>query len=170
MKFHISLLDTSFHDRESFDCGKSQLNDYLKKIASQDAKKDYSKTFVATTEVESKNILGYYSTSASIIEFENIPQNLSKRLPKYPAPCMLIGRLAVDKQMQGKKLGETLLMHALNKAVRVTSEMAIFAVRVDALDEEAKKFYLRYGFIPFKDKELSLLLPMKTIIKSLGVN
>ena len=170
MKFHISLLDTSFHDRESFDCGKSQLNDYLKKIASQDAKKDYSKTFVATTEVESKNILGYYSTSASIIEFENIPQNLSRRLPKYPAPCMLIGRLAVDKQMQGKKLGETLLMHALNKAVRVTSEMAIFAVRVDALDEEAKKFYLRYGFIPFKDKELSLLLPMKTIIKSLGVN
>ena len=73
--------------------------------------------------------------------------------------------MAVDKQMQGKKLGETLLMHALNKAVRVTSEMAIFAVRVDALDEEAKKFYLRYGFIPFKDKELSLLLPMKTIMK-----
>lgn len=167
MKFHISLLDTSFHDRESFDCGKSQLNDYLKKIASQDAKKYYSKTFVATTEVESKNILGYYSTSGSIIEFENIPQNLSKRLPKYPAPCMLIGRLAVDKQMQGKKLGETLLMHALKKAVRVNSEMAIFAVRVDALDEEAKKFYLRYDFVPFKDKELSLLLPMKTIINSL---
>lgn len=168
MKFHISVLDTSFHDRESFDCGKSQLNDYLKKMAGQDAKKGYSKTFVATTGVESKDILGYYSTSASSIEFENIPQNLSKKLPKYPAPSMLIGRLAVDKQVQGKKLGETLLIHALNRAVRATSEMAIFAVRVDALDEEAKQFYLRYGFVPFKDKEFSLLLPMKTIIKSLN--
>ena len=171
MKFNILLLDTSFHNRESFDCGKSQLNDYLKKMAGQDAKKDYSKTFVATTEVDSKNIYGYYCTSASNIEFENIPQNLSKKLPKkYPAPCMLIGRLAVDKRMQGKKLGETLLMHALNKAIRVTSEMAIFAVRVDALDEEAKKFYLHYGFIPFKDKESSLLLPIKTIIKSFVKN
>lgn len=137
-------------------------------MAGQDAKKGYSKTFVATTGVESKDILGYYSTSASSIEFENIPQNLSKKLPKYPAPSMLIGRLAVDKQVQGKKLGETLLIHALNRAVRATSEMAIFAVRVDALDEEAKQFYLRYGFVPFKDKEFSLLLPMKTIIKSLN--
>ena len=170
MKFHISLLDTSFHDRESFDCGKSQLNDYLKKMAGQDAKKGYSKTFVATSEVENKKILGYYCTSASSIEFENIPQNLSKRLPKYPAPSMLIGRLAVDKGIQGKRLGERLLMHALNKAVRASLEMAIFAVRVDALDEEAKKFYLRYGFISFKDKELSFLLPMKTIVTSLGKN
>ena len=139
-------------------------------MAGQDTKKGYSKTFVATSGVGSKEILGYYCASASSIEFQNIPQNLSKKLPKYPAPSMLIGRLAVDKGMQGKKLGETLLMHALNKAVRVTSEMAIFAVRVDALDEEAKKFYLRYGFIPFKDKEFSLLLPIKTIINSLEDN
>ncbi|MEO0968169.1 MAG: GNAT family N-acetyltransferase, partial [Cyanobacteria bacterium J06639_18] len=136
------MLNTSFHDRESFDCGKSQLNNYLKNKAGQDAKKQYSRTFVATTGVGSKNILGYYCTSASSIGFENIPENLSKRLPKYPAPVMLIGRLAVDKQVQGQRLGETLLMHALNKAIRVNLEMAIFAIRVDALDEQAKKFYL----------------------------
>ena len=166
MKFHISLLDTSFHNRESFDCGKSQLNDYLKKRAGQDAKKGYSKTFVATSGVKNKEILGYYCTSASSIEFENIPQNFSKRLPKYPAPCMLIGRLGVNKLMQGQKLGGTLLMDALSRAVRASSEIAIFAVRVDASDEEAKKFYLHYGFEPLKDKELSLLLPMKTIMMS----
>ncbi|MEM9922199.1 MAG: GNAT family N-acetyltransferase [Cyanobacteria bacterium P01_D01_bin.50] len=170
MKFHISLLDTSFHDRESFDCGKPQLNNYLKKIAGQDAKKGYSKTFAATTEVNKKKIVGYYCTSASSIELENIPENLSKRLPKYPAPAMLIGRLAVDKGMQGQRLGETLLMHALNKAVRATSEIAIFAVRVDALDEEPKKFYLHYGFKAFKDKKFSLLLPMKTILTMFGEN
>lgn len=166
MTFHITVLDTNFHERDNFDCGKQQLNDYLKKTAGQDAKRGYSKTFVATQSVDNKEVLGYYSTSASSIEFENIPQELSKKLPKYPAPAMLIGRLAVDKQARGQRLGETILMHALDRAVRATSEMAIFAVRVDAIDEEAKQFYLRYGFVPFKDKELSLLLPMATIIAS----
>ncbi len=68
--------------------------------------------------------------------------------------------MAVDKRMQGEGLGAILLMHALSMAVRVSSEIAIFAVRVDALDEEAKRFYLHYGFAPLQDKELSLLLPM----------
>ncbi len=171
MKFHISELNKGFHDKKSFDCGKSKLNEYLEKSAGQHARKEYSRTFVATNGVNSKNILGYYCTSASSIEFENIPENLSKGLPKeYPVPAMLIGQLAVDKQFQGQKLGKTLLMHALDKAIRVNSEMAIFIVIVDALDEQAKKFYLHYGFEPFKNKEYSLLLPMKTIIKSLGEN
>lgn len=79
---------------------------------------------------------------------------------------MLIGRLAVDIRMQGKGLGATLLMHALSRAVSVSSEMGIFAVRVDALDLEAKEFYQHYGFVPCQDEELSLLLPMATIVKS----
>jgi len=167
VKWHISPLDDSFQ-KDAFDCGKPQLNDYLKQIAGQDARRGYSKTFVATAGSESKEVVGYYCTSASTIEFENIPkhEDIPKRLPKYPAPAMLIGRLAVDKRMQGEGLGAILLMHALSMAVRVSSEMAIFAVRVDALDEEAKRFYLHYGFVPLQDKELSLLLPMVTILKS----
>lgn len=167
MKWHISLLDDSFQ-KNSFDCGQPQLNNYLEKMAGQDARRGYSKTFVATVSTESKEVVGYYCTSASTIEFENIPTHIDipKRRPKYPAPAMLIGRLAVDKRMQGQGLGTTLLMHALSRAVRANSEMAIFAVRVDAIDEQAKAFYLKYGFVPFQDKELSLLLPMATILKS----
>ena len=105
-------------------------------------------------------------TSASSIEFANIPDAVNKKLPKYPAPVMLIGQLAIDKKMQGKGLGKLLLMHALSRAVRISSEIGIFAVRVDAMDQEAKDFHLKYGFIPLKDAEFSLILPIKTIIAS----
>jgi len=80
---------------------------------------------------------------------------------------MLIGQLAVDREMQGQGLGEVLLMHALSRAVRVAAEMAIFAVRVDASDEQARNFYLRYGFVPLQDSPLPLILPIKTIQESM---
>lgn len=164
MQWSFNPLDKSFN-RSSFDCGKPRLNDYLKKYALQNQQKRYSITIVATVE-NSKDILGYYCTSASSIEFANIPDSLTKKLPKYPAPVMLIGQLAVDCKMQGKGLGKLLLIHALSKAVQISSEMGIFAVRVDAMDESAKNFYQKYGFIPLKDIESSLILPIKTIIAS----
>ena len=140
-KWKINQLDKSF-DKSNFDCGYVQLNDYLKKYATQNFKKGYSVTFVAT-QPESKVIKGYYSVSASSIEFVNLPDSLKKGLPRYPAPVMLIGQLAVDKSVQGEGLGQVLLMHALKRAIRVSSEMAIFAVRVDAIDEDSKRFYLK---------------------------
>lgn len=164
MQWVFNLLDKSF-DKSSFDCGKPQLNNYLKKYAWQNQQKRYSITFVATLE-NSKEIAGYYCTSASSIEFTNIPDSLTKKLPKYPAPVMLIGQLAVDRKMQRKGLGKVLLMHALSRAVRISSEIGIFAVRVDAMDREAKDFYFKYGFISLKDAEFSLILPIETIIAS----
>jgi GNAT superfamily N-acetyltransferase len=164
MTWIFSKIEQSF-DKQNFDCGQPILNDYLQKYALQNMKKGYSITFVVTKE-NSKEILGYYCASASTIEFANLPDSLRKGLPKYPAPAMLIGQLAVDKRMQGQGLGEMLLMHALARAVRISKEMAIFAVRVDALDLPSKKFYLKYGFVPFQDEELSLLLPIKTILAS----
>jgi predicted N-acetyltransferase YhbS len=160
----FSVLDSSFN-KQDFDCGQPALNDYLKKYALQNMKKGYSMTFVVTA-AESKEVVGYYCTSASSIEFANLPESLKKGLPKYPAPAMLIGQLAVDRKVQGQGLGATLLMHALSRAVRVSQEMAIFAVRVDALDLPSQEFYLKYGFVPFQDAELSLLLPIKTILAS----
>ncbi|MGK7896124.1 MAG: GNAT family N-acetyltransferase, partial [Xenococcus sp. (in: cyanobacteria)] len=128
VRWIFSPIDKSF-DKSAFDCGKPQLNEYLKKYAWQNQKQRYSITFVATVE-NSKEIAGYYCASASSIEFANIPDELNKKLPKYPAPVMLIGQLAIDKKMQGKGLGKLLLMHALSSAVRISSEIGIFAVRV----------------------------------------
>ncbi|MEM8677524.1 MAG: GNAT family N-acetyltransferase [Cyanobacteria bacterium P01_G01_bin.67] len=164
MRWIFAPLDKNFN-RSAFDCGKPQLNNYLKKYAWQNQQKRYSVTIVATV-ANNNEITGYYCTSASNIEFANLPDSLTRKLPKYPAPVMLIGQLAVDRTMQGKGLGKVLLMHALSRAVRISSEMGIFAVRVDAMDESAKNFYLKYGFIPLKDAEFSLILPLKTIIAS----
>lgn len=99
MKWIISPLDNSF-EKDDFDCGKPQLNNYLKKYASQNMKRGYSITFVATTQ-ESKAVAGYYCASASTIEFANLPDTLKKGLPKYPAPAILIGQLAVDRRILG---------------------------------------------------------------------
>lgn len=164
MKWQISLLDSRF-ERADFDCGQPSLDEYLKKYATQNMKKGYAMTFVAT-QGENRKVVGYYSASASAIEFVNLPENLKKGLPRYPAPAMLIGQLAVARSVQGQGLGEVLLMHALSRALRISTEMAIYAVRVDASDEPARQFYLKYGFVPLQDAPLSLLLPLRTIKES----
>lgn len=164
VRWTIEVLNRS-HERENFDCGNSKLNEYLKKYALQNQKARYSVTYIASIK-GNKEIAGYYCSSASAIEFANIPLQQQKRLPKYPAPVMLIGQLAVDRRLQGKGLGKILLMHALSSAVKISEEIGVYVVRVDAIDEEAKRFYLKYGFVPLQDNDCSLILPLKTIINS----
>jgi predicted N-acetyltransferase YhbS len=158
-------LDSSV-SKDAFDCGVPKLNDYLKQYAGQNDRKGIAKTFVAILKEDGNEVVGYYTISMSSITFDSLPEQLRKRLPRYPVPAMLIGQLAVDTSMQGRGLGKRLLMDALSKAVRLADEVGIFAVRVDALDDESKQFYLKYGFIPLIDYEFSLLLPMATILKS----
>jgi GNAT superfamily N-acetyltransferase len=150
--------------KEDFDCGITELNDYLKKYARQNHERGIAKTFVALLNTGDKTIVGYYSTSMAEIRRESFPENYRRRLPRYPIPAMRIGKLAVDKSVQGKGLGKELLMQAFGSVVRLSSEVGIFAVTVDAFDEQAKQFYLKYGFIPLEDNERSLFLPMKTIL------
>jgi N-acetylglutamate synthase-like GNAT family acetyltransferase len=76
-------------------------------------------------------------------------------MPAYPIPATLIAKLAVDNPVKGQGLGGELLAHALYRIVRASQEIGIFAVRVDAIALQAKKFYLKHEFIPFQDKELS---------------
>lgn len=152
-------------NREQFDCGYPVLNEYLKKYALQNHKKEIAKTIVATPLSEPLQIDGYYTASASSIDFEFFPPTYQKRLPAYPLPVMLIGKLAVDTRVQGQGLGEELLVDALNRAVKASSEIGIFAVRVDAIDSKAQEFYLKYEFIRFQSQPLSLFLPIKTILE-----
>jgi GNAT superfamily N-acetyltransferase len=98
------------------------------------------------------------------IEFDVIPQKYKKGLPRYPVPAMLIAKLAVDKSMQGTGLGKKLLMQCFRKAINLSSEVGVFAVTVDAINEQAREFYLKFGFIPLEDKVFSLFIPMKTIL------
>jgi GNAT superfamily N-acetyltransferase len=153
------------YQRDTFDCGYPILNDYLKKYARQNHEKGIAKTFVAIPESGSLKIDGYYTVSASVIEYEFLPESYQRGMPTYPIPAMLIGKLAVDNPAKGKGLGGELLADALYRAVRASAEIGIYAVRVDAIDLQAKEFYLKYEFIPFQDRERSLFLPMEAIIR-----
>jgi GNAT superfamily N-acetyltransferase len=156
-------IDSRF-DRESFDCGKEALNTYLKRFARQNHERGISRTFVAIRDPEDTKVAGFYSVCTAQVNFQSFPTQ-EKRLPRYPIPALRITQLAVDRTAQGERLGVALLMQALNAAVRVSEDVGIYAVIVDALDEEAKQFYLKYEFIPFLDAPRSLYLPIKKILE-----
>jgi predicted GNAT family N-acyltransferase len=157
------------YQREHFDCGYPVLDDYIKKYAKQNHEKGIAKTFVAIDDSSSLQVDGFYTLSASTIEFESLSESAQKGLPAYPIPAILIGKLAVDSAAKGQGLGTELLVDALLRAVKAAQDVAVFAVRVDALNSNARDFYLKYEFIPFQDQPLSLFLPIKTIIKELVV-
>jgi GNAT superfamily N-acetyltransferase len=156
-RFVIEKL-SSRHDRSAFDCGVEELNAYLRKYSGQHERRGISRTYVAVEERE-KPALGYYSISSGAVAFDAVPENL----PHHPVPVALIGRLAVDQSARGHGLGEMLLMHALRSAQRASELVGIHAVVVDAWDDAARKFYLKYGFNELRDDRLHLFLPMKVI-------
>lgn len=151
---------TSKHDRNSFDCGEPSLNTYLKQYARQNDEKGLGRTYVAVEPGQTR-IEGYYTISTGAVTFEQVPE----KLPKYPIPVVHLGRLAVDLRSQGKALGELLLIDALKRAAQASEQLGIYAVEVRALNENARRFYLKYGFTSLLDDEMHLYLPMRTIRK-----
>lgn len=151
------------HDRVVFSCGDDALDTYLKKRASQDAKKKIATTFVMA-DSQTSAVIGYYTLSATSILLADLPDKTARRLPKYPhVPATLLGRLAIDSRYQGRGYGELLIIDALRRALQATTEVASYAVVVDAINERARSFYEHYEFYAFPDRKLRLFLPMKTI-------
>ena len=112
---------TGSHDRQGFDCGRQELNDWLQQIARQHQAKALSKTFVAVPEGEPSRIYGYYALTLAELENRHLPEVWRKKLPRR-IPGVRLGRLAVDKRYQGKGLGELLLVDALTRAQRIYAE------------------------------------------------
>jgi GNAT superfamily N-acetyltransferase len=161
LTWNIEPLDSA-HVREAFSCGQPQLDGYIRNYAGQHGRKRFGRTFVAVSP-GGKMVAGYYTLSASSVAFEHAPPALQRKLPRYPIPVALIGKLAVDQSAQGQGLGEFLLIDALQRIVEVSEEMAIFAVEVHALNPAAEAFYRKYGFQPFQDRPAHLFLPMATV-------
>jgi predicted GNAT family N-acyltransferase len=163
-RYVISHLEKK-HDRNQFTCGIETLDRYLKTQASQDIRKNVAVTYVLTKE-NSAQVLGYYTLSSMGIFPGELPDELIKRLPRYPIlPGILLGRLAVDVQFHGKKLGIYLLLDALKRSLTVSDQIGIIAVIVDAIDDAAIKFYKKYGFIGLGEDNHRLFLPLNTIKK-----
>lgn len=150
------------HDRTVFSCGTEALDNYLKNQASQDVRKKTAIVYIATSD--GKTILGYYTLSQYSIQLNDIPAELSKKFPKYPAlPATLLGRLARDISTTGQGVGELLLLDALYRSLVLSEQIASAAVVTDAKDQKAMDFYKKYGFIELPKIESRLFLPMTSI-------
>lgn len=161
MKLNITTLNAQ-QQRKHFDCGETSLNIYLQQFASQNIKHRINKVFVATPVDNTKTIIGYYTLSAGSINVADLPHSLKLRLPNYPVPIALLGRLAVDKNFQGQGLGSILLADAIQRVEQASEVLAVYAIVVDALNPTAAGFYQQFGFMPFPEKPLSLFLPLTT--------
>lgn len=155
------------HDCPAFDCGKPPLDDFLRKLASQYEKRSLGRTYVAVMP-DAKRVVGYYTLASGSVTFENLPAEASNKLPRHPVPVVLLARLAVDRSLQNRGLGVALLMDAFDRCLKLSNELAIHAVAVDAIDEEAVSFYAKFGFIALRDDPRHLFLPMATIEQAFG--
>ena len=152
------------HDRTAFSCGNETLDRYLKEIARQDAHRLVAAPFVLVDENVPKTILGYYTLSSFAVSLTDLPEEVARKLPAYPnVPVTLLGRLAVHNHYKRQGLGAFLLMDALHRTWVQSSQIAAVAVIVDAIDEQAVRFYKHFDFIPFSQQSNRLFLPMKTI-------
>ena len=113
----------------------------------------------------SHEVHGYYALSAGAVAFDHVPRDLRKRLPRYPVPVAHLGRLAVNRSAAGQGLGEHLLMDALARTLRAADEIGIHAVEVVAINDAARAYCLKYGFLALADDRHHLYLPIATVKK-----
>jgi GNAT superfamily N-acetyltransferase len=159
---HIELL-SSRHLRDPFDCGESALNDFLRRQAGQQQRRGFGKTYVATDGTDA-TVIGFITVSAGQVATERLP--LALKLPRYPAPVLRIGRLAVDLRHQGQGIGRHLLAFALRLALDFSQQIGLYAVLVDAKHDKARAYYTTLGFRPVGDDPLCLFLPLATLAQA----
>lgn len=160
MAFVIEPL-TRDHERETFDCGESALNEYLRQYARQNQERGIGRTYVAVPE-GTRRVVGYYTLAAGSVEFADVPEHLRRRLPRYPIPVAHLGRLATCRSVRGQGLGEVLLFDALQRTMLVANELGVVALEVWAKTARARTFYEKYGFESLIDDRLHLYLPLAT--------
>ncbi|MCU4175750.1 GNAT family N-acetyltransferase [Carboxylicivirga sp. N1Y90] len=167
MSYLTEPLDSK-HNRDDFSCGKDLLDNYFWKQAKQDVKRKLSACFVLVDKATEK-ITGYYTLSSNSISNDLIPDSFKKKLPKsYSSiPTILLGRLAIDKNFQGKGIGKILLIDSLKRCFDTSDSIGAFAVIVDPLDKDAERYYYKYGFIKLPDSG-KMFLSMKTIKELFG--
>jgi GNAT superfamily N-acetyltransferase len=153
------------HDRASFACGEPALDAYLQRQASQDVRRRVARVFIGPGDTPER-IAGYYSLSAASFRRDDLPPEDARRLPHYPVPAAILGRLAVDRRWQGRGLGEFLLIDAVRRVLRASAALAVHAVVVEAKSEPAGRFYRRYGFRDFPATPHRVFLPLETFVKA----
>jgi len=157
--FQLAPLNAE-HNRAEFNSDSEPLNHYLREQVTQDIRRRVAACFVALAD--EKRIAAYYTLASASLLLSDLPAGIGKKLPRYPTvPAVRMGRLAVDRGFKGLGLGSALLADALDRAAR--SEIAAYALVVDAKDEGAAAFYQHHGFIALPDSPRTLFLPLATV-------
>ena len=149
------------HDRKRFDCGTPSLNQFLRQTARQSSDKGVTRTYVLNEQSDPARVLGFYTLTPSLMTFPD-DHPLSKRYPDQP-PVLRLARMAVDSAWQGRRLGEWMLIEAINKVTAASESVGGIGCVVDAKDEQARAFYQQYGFeliSPNSDGTTTLWLPI----------
>ncbi len=155
------------HDRVTFDCGEAELNEFLRHHARQSHEKGGAKTFVATPVDDGKRVLGFYSLSPASIDYARAPALVKRGLARYDVPVFRLGRLAVDRTVQGHSLGGQLLLAAGRRCILAAADVGGVALLIDAKNERVAAWYTAYGALPLLDAPRSLVLPLATIAAAL---
>lgn len=154
----ITDIPPSFYS--SYSCGVDELDEYLHRYAKGNHKKGIGKSFLL---VQNDKVVGYYTISMGEVQHHSLPADAQTGIPRYPVPVARIGRLSVDITAKGQGLGKFLLVDALQRAWDVAQMVAAYAVVVDAKGPDSKAFYEHFGFAPFADEPMSLVLPFKAL-------
>lgn len=158
MPFRVTPLDSG-HDRSAFTSGSPQLDRYFREQVTQDVRRRVAACFVA---LDRQRVAGYCTLASASVSLTDLRSHIGRKLPRYPSvPAVRMGRLAVDLAFKGLGLGGALLADALDRAAR--SEIAAYALIVDAKDDAAATFYRHHGFIALPDAPSTLFLPLASI-------
>ncbi|MGA8172478.1 MAG: GNAT family N-acetyltransferase [Methylocystis sp.] len=163
----ISIEPLAKHERRDFSCGVETLDDWFHRRAGQDEKRDVARIFVAIDD--ELGVVGFYSLGAYTLSIVDLPTGRAKRLPRYDLiPAALIGRFARDSRVRGQGVGDLLLADAVRRIVVAAETLAVYAIIVEAKDEQAAAFYRGFGFAPFPNRPLRLFMPMADAVEAMA--
>jgi len=157
---------TRKHDRNTFDCGDAELNDFLQHYARQSHDQGGAKTFLAIDD-GTKGVLGFYSLAPASIAYHRTPEIARRGLARHEVPGFRLARIAIDHPLQGRGLGGQLLLAAGRRCLLAAAIVGGTVLVIDAKNDRAAAWYASYGAIPLLDAERTLVLPLATIESSL---
>jgi predicted N-acetyltransferase YhbS len=159
MKLHAPQPLTADHQLNTFNCGETSLDEWLKRRALLNQSNGASRTFVVVDE--SQLVMGYYALAAGAVHHQDATRSIRQNMPD-PIPVMVLARLAVDIRTQGMQLGAGLLRDAVDRSLAVAKNTGVRALLVHALHERAKQFYLYFGFQASPVHPLTLMLRLNS--------
>ncbi|MBM5812966.1 MAG: GNAT family N-acetyltransferase [Gammaproteobacteria bacterium] len=154
------------HVLDGFDCGRDELNHFLKRPAWSHQRAHGAQTYVLARDL---TVPGYYSLAAGSVTHEEATERVRRGPARHPIPVILLARLAVDRSLQGKGIGPALLKDALLRAASAAATIGARALLVHAKDDKAKAFYEHFDFEPSPSDPYHLLLIMKDVLRIIGI-